>query len=340
MTFLRPGLLLLGPLVAIFLSLALTFQWRRISRLGRSYDDLAVQRLISRSLQGFPTGRMICLLVVSLALAAGAAGPRPVAPEPPEPAPPLDIAVAVDVSASMSAGDVEPTRIGRAREVIDRVAESLPSARIVLIVFADWPYTLVPPTDDPAVVRYFARSLSADLVVDRDQGTSFSSALSHARAALDARSRPGARRAILVLSDGGAHEDMADILGAATAASSDDVPIWTAGVGTREGAELTTNAGPLLDAGGRTVVATLDDGLLSEIARAGGGEYHDVSNNRGVRALLAELGTLDEDGTGEHQGPMDLTFLLTLLAVPLLLWEGGSDAGRAALPRRERGTAA
>jgi len=239
----------------------------------------------------------------------------------------------------MSAADVEPTRIERARDVVARVAESLPSARIVLVLFADWPYTLVPPTDDPAVVRYFARSLNADLVLDRDQGTSFSTAFTHARAALDARSRPGARRAILVLSDGGAHEDMADMLDAAASASTDDVPIWTGGLGTRAGAELTTETGPLVDAGGRTVVATLDDDLLREVARAGGGEYHDVSSERGLRALLSGLGELEEPG-GTDGGPLDISLFLTLLAVPLLLWEGGLDAGRTVLPQRERRTAA
>jgi Ca-activated chloride channel family protein len=339
-TFLRPELLLLGPLGAALLSLALTLQWRRLGRLGRSYDDLAVQRLISRRLQGFPTTRMVCLVVASLALATSAAGPRPTVPEPLEPAPPLDIAVAVDVSASMSASDVEPTRIERARDVIDRITEDLPSARIVLILFADWPYTLVPPTDDPAVVRYFARSLSADLVMDRDQGTSFSTAFTHARTALEARSRSGARRAILVLSDGGAHEDAAQILDAAASASADDVPIWTGGLGTRAGAELVTETGPLVDAGGRTVLATLNDDLLREIARAGSGEYLDVSTERGLRALVAGLGELDDGSGGGDGGPLDLTFLLTLLAVPLLLWEGGLDAGRTVDLRREQSTAA
>jgi Ca-activated chloride channel family protein len=334
-TFLRPELLLLGPVVALLLSLALTFQWRRLTRLERTYPDHAVRRLISRRLQGFPTTRMVCLVVVGLALAGAAAGPRPAEPEPAEPVPPLDIAVAVDVSSSMNVSDVGTSRIERARDVVGRLAEDLPSARIVLILFADWPYTLVPPTDDPAVVRYFARSLSADLVLDRDQGTSFSTAFAHARAALDARPRPGARRAILVLSDGGAHEDMAEILDAAASASG-DVPIWTAGLGTPTGAPLATEAGPILDGVGRQVLAPLDENLLREIARAGGGAYQDVSDDRGLRALMAGLGEVDNDSGRGDGAPLDASFLLTLLAVPLLLWEAGLDAGRSVGHRRER----
>lgn len=328
MTFQRPELLLLGPVAALLLSLALTLQWRRLTRAGRSYGDLAARRLIPRALQGFPTTRMVSLIVASLALGAAAAGPLSDTPEPPEPAPPIDIAVTVDVSLSMSADDVEPTRIERARLVINELSEALPSARIVLILFADWPYTLVPPTDDPAVVRYFARSLSADLVLDRDQGTSYSTALAHARTALDARPRDGARRAILVISDGGAHENVPDILDAAATSSADNVPVWTAGIGTTAGTPLVVQDRPFVDTNGRPVVATLDEDLLRQIARAGGGDYQDVSTDRGLRALLAGLGELEADSTGGDRGPLDAAFWLTLLAVPLLLAEGGLDAGR------------
>jgi hypothetical protein len=171
--------------------------------------------------------------------------------------------------------------------------------------------------------------------LDRDQGTSFSSAITHARAALDERPRPGARRAILVLSDGGAHEVMADIVEAAESAAENDVPIWTAGLGTPAGATLTTEFGPVLDARGREVVATLDADVLREIASAGGGQYQDVSSERGVRALLAGLGEIESPSETSDGGPLDTAFWLTFLAVPLLLWEGGLDAGRGATHRWE-----
>lgn len=340
MTFVHPELLLWGPAAAFALSFALLVQWRRLSRLGRSYDGPAVGRLVSRPLQGFPTQRMVCLVVACLTLGTAAASPRPTVPEPPEPPPPLDIAVAVDVSLSMSATDVEPSRIERARVVVEALTEALPSARIVLILFADWPYTLVPPTDDPAIVRYFAHSLSADLVLDRDQGTSLSATLAHAREALDARPRAGARRAILVLSDGEGHEDVGTVLEAARSASSDEVPIWTAGIGTPGGAQLDAETGPFLDQGGSPVIARLDEGLLREIATAGRGEYRDVSDDRGLRDLLADLGTLDTPAEGGEGTPLDASFWLTLLALPLLLWEGGLDAGRVGLRPTPRGAEA
>lgn len=328
MTFERPDLLLLGPTLALLLSLALAQQWRRLGRLARSLGVRGALRLVPRGVQRFPTGRMLFLALASFALACAAAGPRPAAPEPLAPLRALDIAVVVDVSRSMSATDVEPSRIGRARQVVDRLAEALPSARIVLILFADWPYTLVPPTDDPAVVRYFAHSLSADLVLDRDQGTSLSSAIAHAREALAGRPRPEAAKAILVLSDGGAHDDRTGVVRAASEASLAGIRVWTAGLGTRDGVPIATQAGPVLDAAGRPVVAALEEESLRDAAQAGGGQYHDVSTDAGLGALMSGLTRADGGTDGGEEAPLDIVFWLTLTALPLLLLESGLDAGR------------
>ena len=336
MTFQRPDLLLLGPAAALLVSLALTLQWRRMSNLGRAYGEVARLRLVPRRLQRFPTVRMLCLLAACFALGTAAAGPRPPSPEPPQPPQPLDLAVAVDVSRSMAAEDVGASRIERARVVVSRLAEDVPSARIVLVLFADWPYTLVPPTDDPDVVRYFAHSLTADLVLDRDQGTSFTTAVAHARATLDARPRPEARRAVLVLSDGGSHEPLTEVMEAAES-GNDATPIWTAGLGTSAGSTIPSATGPLLDESGRVVSSSLEDDVLRDLARAGRGEYHDVSTDGGLEALVDGLGALGDESPSGDTSPGDAAFWLTLLSIPLLLAEGAMDTGRRTSRRRQTG---
>lgn len=327
MTFQRPELLLLGPLAALLLSAALTLQWRRLARLAQSYADPALRRLAPLHLQRFPALRMLCLIAACLALSAAAAGPRPAAPEPPQPPDPLDIAVAVDVSRSMASEDLGTSRIQRARTIVDRLSVELPAARIVLILFADWPFTLVPPTDDPTVVRYFAQSLSADLVLDRDQGTSYVNALAHAREALDSRPRQDAGRVVLVLSDGGAHEALDEVL-AAAATENGGLSVWTGGLGTRTGAEVPTPTGPLLDDSGTRIVSRLEADVLRDIARVGGGEYHDVSEEAGVTALIDGLATSSRVSESRRNEPLDATFWLILLSIPALLIEGAVDAGR------------
>jgi Ca-activated chloride channel family protein len=282
----------------------------------------------------FPTARLLCLVVAAGAVALAALGPMPRAPEPPPPPAPLDLAIAVDVSASMGARDAASSRIERARQVVSQVAQGLPGARIVLVVFADWPYTLVPATDDPRVVEYFADALAADLVLERDQGTELSAVLVHARAALDARVRPGARRAILLVSDGGAHDEEAAVLAEARTTAAAGVEVWTAGLGSERGAELETQLGPVLDAAGAPVVVRLDEALLTRVAAAGGGRYERAGDDRGVRALVDGLAGPDGTPASQRSMPRDPAFLLALLALPLILLEGAWDAGRARMRPR------
>lgn len=330
MTLARPELLSFAPLGVALLSLAVVVQWRRGRRLDQAFGSAALLRLFPSRARRFPMARLACLVLAATAIALGAVGFVPRAPEPAPPSVALDLAVAVDVSASMGASDTDPSRVARARQVVAGLSEALPGVRTVLVVYADWPYTLVPPTDDPAVVQYFADALAANLVLDRDQGTSISAAVAHARQDLASRPRDGARRVILVVTDGGAHDGESAVLAEAAEAAEDGVEVWTAGLGSQRGAELESASGPLLDAAGMPVVARLDEELLRRLAAAGRGRYERVDDDRGVRALVTGLqgaaGTPATDGTV----PRDVTLILALLALPLLLLEGALDSGRRA----------
>jgi Ca-activated chloride channel family protein len=233
----------------------------------------------------------------------------------------------------MTADDVEPTRLVRARQVVEEIADALPSARISLVVFADWPYALVPLTDDLDVVRWFARSLTADAVPERHQGTSLALAIDAARGALDARPRDGARRAVLVLSDGPGHDGRDAAIAAAVAASGAGVSVWTGGLGTARGAELGTVADPILDARGAPVVASLDADILRAVADAGGGRYENVADEGRGASLAAGLSEAVTSTPAALARTLDAALWLTLLALPLLLWEGALDGGRG-FPRR------
>lgn len=328
MTYAHPNLLVLAPLGALLLALALTAQSWRVRRLERLLGRRASARLLFGSAPRFPAIRLLCALAAAIALGLAAAEPERRAGEPPPPSMPLDLAIAVDVSLSMGAGDARPSRILRAREVVTALADALPDSRLVLVVFADWPYTLVPATDDPELVRWFAGSLQADLVVDRDQGTALSTAIEHARAALAGRSRDGARRVVLLVSDGGAHDESNAVLEAARAAASDGVEVWTAGLGSARGIELETTTGPVLDPTGAPVLTRLDDRLLVDLAAAGGGAYEDVGDERGVRSLIARLRVADAEPSTERREPPDATLLLALLALALIFAEGALDGRR------------
>jgi Ca-activated chloride channel family protein len=327
-TLARPDLLALAGVAAILLSLAIAAQWWRLERLQRLLGETAAERLLPGGAGRFPAARLGAAVLAAAALGLAAAEPRGEAPEPLPPAAPLDLAVAVDVSLSMGAADAGQSRILRAQEVVAALADAFPEARLVLVVFADWPYTLVPPTDDPDVVRWFAGALQADLVVGRDQGTTLAAAIDHAREALASRPREGARRVVLLVSDGGAHDESDTVVEAARAAASEGVEVWTAGLGTTRGVELETATGPVLDPSGAPVLARLDERLLADVAQEGGGAYEDVSGERGLRVLVERLQEAEAALPADGREPPDATLLLAMLGLGLILLEGALDGRR------------
>ena len=329
MTFERPELLALPPLLVLLVSLAVTAQWRRTLRLVDAYGGPdAVERLAGRDLSRFPTPRLLCLVAGTVLLSTSAAGPVPAVAPPPESDRPLDLVVAVDISLSMSSEDVGTSRIRRATEVLQGLTDALPLERIGVVVFADWPYTLVPLTDDGHVVRFLTDSLKTDFVPVRDQGTSMGSVVTHARLSLDERRRPRATPLILLLTDGEVHGEEGAVLDSVAAAATDDVVIWTARVGTDAGGPLTVPGAdgiPVVDEGGSQVVAGSNEPLLRRIASAGGGAYYDVNDDRGLRRLVDDLGDLGR-GSGDAPTPVNFAFWLALLALPCVLWEGAVDS--------------
>jgi Ca-activated chloride channel family protein len=325
-TFARPDYLPLAPLAALLFTLALGWHWHRLRRLVTAYDAPVLRRLLPAGSGRFPTARLLGLVASGVAIGLAAAGLQWGEPDEAEPPSPLDIAIVVDLSLSMSATDVAPNRVVRAREVIARLTEELPSVRFSLVSFAGWPLTLLPPTDDPTVVRYFAQSLGVELVQPTDRGSSLADALWLARSTLEARPRTEARQVVLLLTDG----DVGDgdqALAEAAAQASDGIEIWAAGVGTETGVSLFVDGAPLLDQG-VPVIARLDETLLRALADAGQGRYENVSGEGGLESLVASLSELSGDDRDSDVPPVDAAFLLVLLAVPTLLWEGASDAGR------------
>ncbi len=328
MIFERPEFLALAPLAAILFAFTVGAHWRRLRVLAAAYELTALRRLLPTSPGGFPTQRFLCLVGAGALLGLAAAGPVLWDPEPPEPMPPLDVAIAVDLSLSMNAAGETGSRIERAREAIERLTEELPSVRFSLVVFAGWPYMLVPPTDDPEVIRYFVDSLQPEVVQERDRGNSLSSTLELAGRTLESRPSENGRQLMLVISDGDVYEDEDVLVRAAADAAARGFEVWIAGVGSEEGSPISIAGEPVLDAAGRVVRSSQNADLLSAMAGAGQGRYEDISEDGGLDSLVDDLRDLSGDSREGPADPFDTTALFALLAIPLLLWEGVVDARR------------
>ena len=328
MIFERPELLVLAPLAAILFAFTVGAHWRRLRRLATAYEPTALRRLLPTNPGRFPTQRFLCLVGAGALLGLAAAGPVLWNPEPPEPAPPLDIAIAVDLSLSMNAAGETGSRIERARKAIDRLAEELLSVRFSLVVFAGWPYTLVPPTDDPDVIRYFVDSLQPELVEELDRGNSLGRTLELAGNILETRTSENGRQLILVISDGDVFEDEDVLMRAASDAAARGFEVWLAGLGSEEGSPILIAGEPVLDAAGRAVRTSHNADLLRALAEAGQGSYEDIPEEEGLDRLVDDLRDLSGDSREGPAEPFDTTALFALLAIPLLLWEGVIDTRR------------
>ena len=344
MTFERPDLLALVPWVAAGLAGFVLAQWRRGVRLVHAWGGpTPARRLLGRDLSSLPWLRLLALASAGAALVLAAAGPQPAEPEEVPPPTPVDLIVAVDVSLSMTASDVEGTRIGRARELIERLVEDGAADRIALTIFADWPFSLVPLTDDGNVIRFFAPWVAPRLVGTRDQGTSLPAVVGQARIVWEDRRRDDARPVVLLVTDGEAHGMDAELLDSVEVARGAGMEIWTAGVGTPDGAPIFlpgSDDAPLLH-DGSPVVSGYDRGLLETTADRGGGLFHDISSDAGIRSLIDDLRGGPAASDTPDTPPPDNAFWLALVAFALLILEALLDAGMLAgtgrSPREPRG---
>jgi|SRR5579883_901142 len=189
--------------------------------------------------------------------------------------------VALDVSPSMDAGDIAPSRIARARYAIDDLLSAAHDARVGLLAFAGDAYTVAPLTSDVATVRNLAQPLAPGLMPE--SGDRLSPALEEAARLLQAS--PGRDRQVIVLTDG--FTDPAEALTTAGELHREGIVVNIVGVGTSTGApEPDGNGGFVRDAQGQVVLTRLDSDLLQRVATAGGGRFVPLSS---LPELIADL---------------------------------------------------
>jgi Ca-activated chloride channel family protein len=238
------------------------------------------------------------------------------------PASGVDVVFALDVSRSMDAADVPPSRLDRARRAVaGALARLEPFDRVGLVGFAGVGVLLAPLTPDRAVIGELLSGIDTGLVspASSDVGAGVEAALS----AFEAGS--GRPRIVVVLGDGEDPERRRD-LGAASAARA-DARVLVAAFGTETGATLPDHGVPLVDRSGRTVVSRRDLERLGVLASASDGElfaadeWGEVDLVALVRAIRRDAGAAP--GTSvERRVPAVRILPFAALAFLLLLIEG------------------
>lgn len=264
-----------------------------------------------------------------LLLALAAAGPRLPAPEPGQALHAgVDWVLAVDVSRSMTATDVAPSRLKRARIEILRLLAQLRGDRVGLIVYAGDAHLIAPPTHDTEALGRYLELLQPDLLPTR--GSRPERALDLARTTLAAY--PRSARAVLWVTDSAGDRAAA---AAADRLAQDGIPLYIFGMGSAGGA---IDAGTSTAGADRSVDVPLEASALAALARSGGGRYAGVADDdsdlqRLYRHGIATLARARPGAPDPAQiqwrefYPWLLLPALVLLAATLLPW------------RRQRGRA-
>ena len=189
----------------------------------------------------------------------------------------------LDLSPSMSAGDLPPNRVTRARYALADLLSEAHDNRVALVVFAGESHTVTPLTSDVATVRMLLKPLTPRLMPE--SGDNLAPALKEAGRLLQAGAAQHGQ--IIVLSDGFA--DPAESLRVAQTLRQQGDSVQVIGVGTSTGAPQPTDQGGFArNASGQTEVTRLQTDELQRLATAGGGDYFTVGEvPRLVRHLSA-----------------------------------------------------
>ncbi|MFZ2339820.1 MAG: VWA domain-containing protein [Bacteroidales bacterium] len=205
----------------------------------------------------------------------------------------VEVIIALDVSNSMLAEDIQPDRLTRAKQAISRLVDNLSNDKIGLIVFAGDAYTQIPITTDYISAKMFLSTIGPDMVPK--QGTAIGAAIR-----LAARSftpGEGKSRAIIIITDGENHED--EPLAEAEEAAKAGIVIHTIGIGSSEGVPIPVSTGGrkdyLKDQDGTTVITRLDEEILKKIAVTGGGNYIRASSSSiGLDEIFSDIRKMDQ----------------------------------------------
>jgi Ca-activated chloride channel family protein len=226
--------------------------------------------------------------------------------------------VLLDISASMRATDVKPSRLARARQEVEDLLDRGPGLRVGVVAFASVAHVVAPITEDHETIRHLLPSLSPDLL--RWQGSRVSSALDRAERLLSGQPA-GTPHALVLVTDGDFAEEGLEARLAALHARG--VTLHVLGIGTADGSQVPSAGGGVVTArDGRPVVSRLEESRLEALAKAGGGiyrraEYRDGDNRDLLRALerAADIG---EEREAVFR-VWDEQFHLPLLAAALVL---------------------
>ena len=193
----------------------------------------------------------------------------------------IEVLIALDISNSMMAQDVIPSRLEKSKLLIEDLVDHFTNDKVGLVVFAGDAFVQLPITNDYVSAKMFLQNINPSLITT--QGTDLARAISLSQSCFTQREHIG--RAIIVITDGEDHEGGA--LEAAREAYKKGISVFILGVGTSKGAPIPDgNGGYLKDNSGQIVLSALNEQMCQQVAKAGNGVYIHVDNTSDAQEKL------------------------------------------------------
>lgn len=186
----------------------------------------------------------------------------------------IDVMIALDVSNSMLADDIKPSRLERAKQIVSRLIDKLGNNRVGIVVFAGKAYLQMPISIDHSAAKMYLASASPDDV--GTQGTVISDALKMSYSAFNPKEKK--YRSIILITDGEDHDE--DAIKVTKELANEGVIVNTIGIGSPQGAMIRDKqtGDYKKDENGNVVVSKLNEDELKQIAENGNGIYQWFNN--------------------------------------------------------------
>ncbi|WNB18625.1 vWA domain-containing protein [Marivirga arenosa] len=268
--------------IIIFLILYFAYTFRVFTvakRVGQAYSNI-LPKFLLRSL-------MFALLIISLL------GPSFGDDKKEIKAVGKDIMIAVDLSASMDAYDVAPTRLEKIKYELKNIVDAFSSDRIGLLIFSSESFVQCPLTYDQNALNLFIETLNTRLVPG--SSTDFGGALNMAHDKLTSEEAPSSKqksKIIILISDG---EDFGDDTESeVNKINESGIRLFTLGVGTEEGSKIRTSRGFRKDKNGKDIITKLDSRSMRNLADETDGEYFEINQeDNEVGRLIATINNIE-----------------------------------------------
>lgn len=263
---------------------------RRRAKLRKLGDPELLKQLMPHISKYRPTVKFVLMLAALALLIVMVARPQMGSKISNEKRNGIETMICLDISNSMLAEDVAPSRLDKSKMLIENLVDNFTNDKIGLIVFAGDAFVQLPITSDYVSAKMFLQNISPGLI--QTQGTNIGQAISLATKSFTQQDNVG--RAIIVITDGENHEEGAQE--AAQIANKRGINVFILGIGNAKGAPIPMGDGSYLkDNAGNTVMTALNEQMCRQLAQAGKGQYIHVDNTSDAeKALNNELTKLQK----------------------------------------------